>query len=199
MIDLPGKTLTLMGIAAVCRLLGIDVIYTTQTHFTGNAACETADKFVQLSHIPLDVLRFTQMGPMPQSAIKDENFVPMDVSSESQMLMSRFISNMRENHFTKSYGVPSKSLESHGKEHHLTAVSPQARRVRLFVHHPAVFLHILWVIVIRLAIKAERQLISSYPSEEQIAQSKGDLYDMIVWTKARVADNPLVGQLKTLA
>ncbi|RHZ51510.1 hypothetical protein CDV55_100513 [Aspergillus turcosus] len=56
------------------------------------------------------------------------------------------INNMKEDHFAKSYGVPSKSLESH---------------------------------VIRLAMNEERTLIASYPSEKQIAMSKGDLYDLI--------------------
>ncbi|PLB34583.1 AAA domain-containing protein [Aspergillus candidus] len=176
-----GKSLTLMGIAAVCRLLDIHVIYTTPTHFAGDAACETADKFMQLSHMSMDVLRvyrpvsearafqthgrdtrkevtddeehenfdpseFTQMGPMPQSAIEDESFIPMNVSSDSQVLISQLINNMKEDHFAKSYGVPSKSLESH---------------------------------VIRLAMNEERTLVASYPSEEQIAKSKGDLYDLI--------------------
>ncbi|PLN80884.1 AAA domain-domain-containing protein [Aspergillus taichungensis] len=86
------------------------------------------------------------MGPMPQSAIEDESFIPMNVSSDSQILISQLINNMKEDHFAKSYGVPSKSLESH---------------------------------VIRLAMNEERTLVASYPSEEQIAKSKGDLYDLI--------------------
>ncbi|PYI02422.1 hypothetical protein BO78DRAFT_390261 [Aspergillus sclerotiicarbonarius CBS 121057] len=95
-----GTTLNLMGIADVCRLLGIHVLYATPTHFEGDATCDTADKFMQLS----------------------------------------------EGHLAKSYGVPSKHLEGH---------------------------------VIRLAMNEERTLIASYPPEEQIAKSKGDLYDLI--------------------
>lgn len=55
----PGteKTLTLMGISAVCRLLGIHVIYTTPMHFAADAACLTADNFMQISNHSMDTLR----------------------------------------------------------------------------------------------------------------------------------------------
>ncbi|RHZ61283.1 hypothetical protein CDV55_103259 [Aspergillus turcosus] len=90
-----------------------------------------------------DPSEFTELGRMPQSAVGDENFIPVNVSSESQVLISHLVNNMKEDHFANSYGVPSKSLESH---------------------------------VIRFAMNEERTLIACYPSEEQIARSKGTRY-----------------------
>lgn len=48
--------------------------------------------------------------------------------------------------------------------------------------------------VIRLAINEERTLIASYPSEEQIAKSKGDLYDLIPRTTQDIEFVVLRGQ-----
>jgi hypothetical protein len=42
-----------------------------------------------------------------------ENFIPINVSSKSQVLISRLVNNMKADHLAKPYGVPPKSLESH--------------------------------------------------------------------------------------
>ncbi|KAF7170573.1 hypothetical protein CNMCM6106_005230 [Aspergillus hiratsukae] len=76
------------------------------THFAADAA-STEDEEQNF-----DPSEFTELGAMPQSAIEDESFIPLNVSSESQVLISHPVNNMKEDHFAKSYGVPSKSLEN---------------------------------------------------------------------------------------
>jgi DNA polymerase III delta prime subunit len=176
-----GKTLTLVAMASVLLSLGAHVLFTAPSHYAADAICESMDKWERLTgenlnpirvyrpfserkafkthgrpgeehiedegaEIDSDKLTSAEIPLNEEDSSNDEGFMRQVFSAEAQLQMVQLVKAIKDDAFTKSYGITTKSLEAH---------------------------------VIRAAKDTSQTLMARYPSPEQIAISRGNLFELL--------------------
>ncbi|KKZ64960.1 hypothetical protein EMCG_09141 [[Emmonsia] crescens] len=186
-----GKTFTIVTLGKLFNLLGIHVIYSTPTHYAGDAIAETIDKFDATAGTKTSVIRIYRPGSeeqafkpsvirnsdKPYNGIDDRNVhkssedaekeapdapknteaeIPRESTSnadesgddflrrfseDAALTMFSLVKEFEEHNYSKSYGLPEKSLEA--------------------------------AVIRRAYNNSGEKLIGNYPSEDQVNLSKG--------------------------
>ncbi|PIG88248.1 hypothetical protein AARAC_005938 [Aspergillus arachidicola] len=172
-----GKTFTLVAIASILISLNFHVVFSAPSHYAADAICESMDKWAEVTGSNLHPLRLYR--PVSEARAFRADGRPRSEQANGETAFGvdteKFSANASASN-TAGGSIPVFiPLEDQIRMTEvLNAIKDESMSRYYGIPAKSLEAH-----VFRLAYTEGRQLIDTFPSEEQMARSRGDLFDSI--------------------